>query len=97
MRIFIAGIMQGSRTDKGIDAQDYRHEITQILQKHISGVEVVDPLALDNSLQPSCQRFFKFKLRSGPPFLPVFNIDKILERSIYLSYQFIDISNILLG
>ena len=46
MRVFIAGIMQGSRTDKEIDAQDYRHEITQILQNHIPGVEVVDPLAL---------------------------------------------------
>jgi hypothetical protein len=46
MRIFIAGIMQGSRTDKEIDAQDYRYEITQILQSHIPGAEIIDPLAL---------------------------------------------------
>jgi hypothetical protein len=46
MRVFIAGIMQGSRTDKGIVAQDYRQEITQILQLYVPGVEVVDPIAL---------------------------------------------------
>ncbi len=46
MRVFIAGIMQGSRTDKGIDAQDYRREITQILQNHIDRVEIVDPITL---------------------------------------------------
>ena len=46
MRVFIAGIMQGSRTDKGINTQDYRHEITQILQNHIPRVEVIDPLEL---------------------------------------------------
>jgi hypothetical protein len=46
MRVFIAGIMQGSRRDAGIDAQDYRHEITAILQYHVPGVEVLDPFAL---------------------------------------------------
>ena len=46
MRVFIAGIMQGSRTDEKIDAQDYRREITQILQHYIPQVEVIDPLAL---------------------------------------------------
>ena len=46
MRVFIAGIMQGSRCDTGIDAQDYRHEITVILQRHIPGIEVLDPLTL---------------------------------------------------
>jgi len=46
MRVFIAGIMQGSRRDRGIDAQDYRREIAQILQRYAPGVEVLDPLAL---------------------------------------------------
>ena len=46
MRVFIAGIMQGSRTDEEIDAQDYRREITRILKRHIHDAEVVDPLAL---------------------------------------------------
>jgi hypothetical protein len=46
MRVFIAGIMQGSRTDTDIDAQDYRSQIGQILRPALPGVEVVDPLAL---------------------------------------------------
>ena len=46
MRVFIAGIMQGSRTDEGIVAQNYRQKITQILRDHVPGVEVVDPIAL---------------------------------------------------
>jgi hypothetical protein len=46
MRVFIAGIMQGSRTDTDIDAQDYRTRIGQILRTALPGVEVVDPLAL---------------------------------------------------
>ena len=46
MRIFIAGIMQGSRTDKEIDDQDYRRELAQILRRYIPGVEVLDPVEL---------------------------------------------------
>jgi hypothetical protein len=46
MHIFIAGIMQGSHTDGGIDAQDYRHLITEILQRYIPGVEMLDPVEL---------------------------------------------------
>jgi hypothetical protein len=46
MRVFIAGIMQGSRTDRDIDAQDYRDKIARALQSHVPGIEIVDPLAL---------------------------------------------------
>jgi hypothetical protein len=46
MRVFIAGVMQGSRTDDKIDAQDYRREITLILQSHVRGVEITDPILL---------------------------------------------------
>jgi hypothetical protein len=46
MRVFISGIMQGSRTDGGIDSQHYRREIARILRRHIPGVEVLDPLEL---------------------------------------------------
>lgn len=46
MRAFIAGIMQGSRTDGGIDAQDYRREIARILRRHVPGAEVLDPWEL---------------------------------------------------
>ena len=46
MRVFIAGIMQGSRSAGGIEDQDYRREIAQIMQRHVPGVEVLDPLEL---------------------------------------------------
>jgi hypothetical protein len=46
MRVFIAGIMQGSRTDSGIVAQNYRQELAQVLREHVPGVEVVDPVEL---------------------------------------------------
>ena len=46
MRVFIAGIMQGSRLDEMIDAQDYRHQITAALQTHLPEVSVTDPYAL---------------------------------------------------
>jgi len=46
MRVFIAGIMQGSRTDRNIETQDYRREIARIVRQHIPGVEVWDPVEL---------------------------------------------------
>ena len=46
MRIFVAGIMQGSRNDSGIDTQDYRHEIARMVRRHVPGVEVLDPFEL---------------------------------------------------
>lgn len=46
MRVFIAGIMQGSRSARGIEDQDYRREVAQIVQRHIPGVEVLDPFEL---------------------------------------------------
>jgi hypothetical protein len=46
MRVFIAGIMQGSRRDRRIDDQSYRHEIARILRHHVPEVEILDPLTL---------------------------------------------------
>jgi hypothetical protein len=46
MRIFLAGIMQGSRREKGMASQDYRSHLTQLLRQHLDGVEIVDPFAL---------------------------------------------------
>ena len=46
MRVFISGIMQGSRTDGEIDSQDYRHEIAHMLRRHVPKVDVLDPLEL---------------------------------------------------
>jgi len=46
VRVFIAGIMQGSRRDGDIDAQDYRRKIAQIVRHHVPEVEVLDPFEL---------------------------------------------------
>jgi molybdopterin converting factor small subunit len=42
-RVFVGGIMQGSRHENTIDAQDYRHIIGQCLRSHLPHVEVIDP------------------------------------------------------
>jgi len=43
MKVFIAGVMQGNRSDQNICSQDYRSEITTILGRHFANIEVVDP------------------------------------------------------
>ena len=48
MKIFIAGIMQGSRLDRYIDDQDYRRVIAQAVLERCPGAEIVDP----NELHP---------------------------------------------
>jgi hypothetical protein len=48
MRVFIAGIMQGSRLDRYIDEQDYRRVIAQAVLGRYPAWEIVDP----NELHP---------------------------------------------
>jgi molybdopterin converting factor small subunit len=45
-QVFIGGIMQGSRRENTIDAQDYRRLIGQCLRSHLSDVAVIDPFEL---------------------------------------------------
>jgi molybdopterin converting factor small subunit len=45
-RVFIAGIMQGSRRENSLLEQDYRRTIAEILQQHLPDIEIVDPRAL---------------------------------------------------
>jgi hypothetical protein len=45
MRIFLAGIMQGSHLASVIHNQDYRARIKSMLTEHIPGAQVYDPLA----------------------------------------------------
>lgn len=42
-RVFIGGIMQGSRRENTIAAQDYRQIIGRSLRQHVRHVEVIDP------------------------------------------------------
>ena len=43
MKVFLAGIMQGSRMDRQIDGQDYRVRITTALEQHVPDVQIIDP------------------------------------------------------
>lgn len=45
-RVFIAGIMQGSRRENTIGSQDYRRQIGRWLTEYVPGVEIVDPFEL---------------------------------------------------
>ena len=45
MRIFLAGIMQGSHLALTLHNQDYRRRIRELLEIHLPGAEVYDPLA----------------------------------------------------
>ena len=49
MKVFLAGIMQGSRLDRYIDDQDYRRVISQALLAYHPHTEIVDP----NELHPN--------------------------------------------
>lgn len=52
MKFFIAGIMQGSKTEKSIHAQSYRDEIKQAILKKFPDADVYDPFEKNkNSLQ----------------------------------------------
>ena len=48
MKVFIAGIMQGSRLDHYIDTQNYRQIIAEAILAHHPGWAIVDP----NELHP---------------------------------------------
>ncbi len=51
MRVFLAGIMQGSNDHDGVHSQDYRATLAGLLRAHVPGVEVFDPwAAYPNSL-----------------------------------------------
>lgn len=45
MRVFLAGIMQGSRSDHRLQAQDYRPRLKSLIERHLPQAEVYDPLA----------------------------------------------------
>jgi hypothetical protein len=45
VRVFIAGIMQGSRTEKNLHSQDYRTELAELFQRRMPELSVYDPFA----------------------------------------------------
>jgi hypothetical protein len=45
-RIFIGGIMQGSRLENDLVSQDYRAQLTDLITRYVPDAEVVDPFSL---------------------------------------------------
>lgn len=45
MKIFLAGIMQGSHLGAVMHYQGYREHLRELLKQHLPGAEVYDPLA----------------------------------------------------
>ena len=45
MKIFLAGIMQGSHLGAVLHNQNYRQRLKQLLTEHLPGADVYDPLA----------------------------------------------------
>ena len=45
MRFFLAGIMQGSRSEMVLHDQDYRQRLGRLLRRTFSNAEIYDPLA----------------------------------------------------
>jgi hypothetical protein len=45
MRVFLAGIMQGSLRESALHAQDYRGRLRDLLALHLETTEIYDPLA----------------------------------------------------
>ena len=45
MRIFVAGIMQGSHRSAVLHRQEYRARLCQILRNHFPSADIYDPLA----------------------------------------------------
>ena len=46
MRVFIAGIMQGSRLDKDVEDQGYRERIATAIRARVPDADILDPWAL---------------------------------------------------
>lgn len=70
MRVFIAGVMQGSRTDDRVEDQGYRSRITHILREHLAEIEIVDPWALhpeseDYDVERARATFMKMSALAG--------------------------------
>src|SRR5258707_14977013 len=45
MRVFLAGIMQGSHVEAAMHPQGYRGRLKELLARHLPEAEVYDPLA----------------------------------------------------
>ncbi len=70
MRIYIAGIMQGSKKGPGIQGQGYRQLIRDALKAYHPDAEIVDPLSLfpdsaEYDAQRASQVLFEMAAKAG--------------------------------
>lgn len=59
VRVFIAGVMQGTLRGTAMHSQDYRQRIAAILRAHLPTVEILDP----NQLHPDGVRYDRERAR----------------------------------
>lgn len=59
MRVFIAGVMQGTQRGAGMLSQDYRERIAEVLRAHLPAVEVWDP----NQIHPDGMHYDRERAR----------------------------------
>lgn len=95
MHVFIAGVMQGNRLDRGIEAQTYRLHIAEALRAHVPGVVITDPWALNpNSVsygeEEARRTFLTFTHRAGQAdlliaYLPTASMGTAME--MWQAYQ----------
>ena len=70
MRVFLAGIMQGSHRAATLHDQDYRSRLARLLTEHLADVEIYDPLAdhqnsLDYHDELACDVFMRHNQLCG--------------------------------
>lgn len=70
MRVFLAGIMQGSHRAAALHDQDYRTRLSRLLTEHLPGIEIYDPLAdhqnsLDYNDELACDVFMRHNRLCG--------------------------------
>ncbi|HEX9114802.1 MAG TPA: hypothetical protein VGA61_01935 [Anaerolineae bacterium] len=95
MRVFIGGVIQGSRDDNGIEDQNYRRVITAALAARWPGIEVIDPVVLhpqsptydDAAAKETLLALAELAAASDVviAYLPVASMGTALE--MYLAYQ----------
>jgi len=70
MKVFLAGVMQGNMKNHGIRSQDYRTQLTKLLQSIVPAVEVIDPDITDPdrlkyTKEQSADMFFRYCEMAG--------------------------------
>lgn len=70
MKVFLAGVMQGNKKEHGIHSQDYRKQLTKIVQAVVPHAEIIDPDITDPdrlaySKEQSADMFFRYCKMAG--------------------------------